>query len=149
MTLLGVVLESANNPVKGPSKFVILSKFILRTCCREEKDEEQWEQERQSFSMRSASVARDDPLKAKSTTSKLGDIEMVDNAMWAQNKDVEALKKGVKSEASREESSSENVEKGTAKKGNPEFETYTDPATGRPYRYNPMTKSTRWLKRES
>ena len=75
---------------------------------------------------------------------------MVDNAMWAQNKDIEALKKGKKkSEASREESSSKNVEEGTAKKEEPEYQTYTDPATGRPYRYNPMTKSTRWLNTKS
>eukprot|EP00949_MAST-11_sp_MAST-11-sp1_P004580 g4580.t1 len=146
LTLLGVVLESGNGGEDvEPSKFVILSKFILRTCCREEKDEEEWEKERQSFSMRSASATRDDQLKAKSTNPKLGDIEMVNNAMWTQNKDIEALKKGKKSEAPREEPSSENVDGGTAKKEEPQFKTYTDPATGRPYRYNPITQSTRWL----
>merc|ERR1711871_472883 len=98
LTLLGVVLESAKaekkeKDEKGPSKSVVLSKFILRTCCREKKDEEQWEQEKQSFSMRSSSATRDDPLKARTTTPKLGDIEMVDNAMWTQNKDIDVLKR--------------------------------------------------------
>eukprot|EP00949_MAST-11_sp_MAST-11-sp1_P004599 g4599.t1 len=138
LTLLGVVLESDNGEEKDDKdkKFVILSKFILRTCCREEKDEERWKQERQSFSMLSARATRDEPLKTNATmTSRHSG-------------------KGRIMKASREESSYKNVEKGTAEKDVPEYEFYSDDRSGhvrntRVVTYNSVRKSTRWLNAES
>ena len=82
-------------------------------------------------------VARDDQLRSEERRSDLNGIEMVSNAMWNQSKEIGAVNESEENGSSREESY-DMIDRGI---GETEFVTYTDPFTGMPYRYNPMTQS--------
>eukprot|EP00949_MAST-11_sp_MAST-11-sp1_P005346 g5346.t1 len=121
--LFAMVLERDIEKDGPTPKFVVFSKFLLRTCCGERKDEDEWEKERQSFFERSASGKGNGSFHSN-TKSKAGTLEMIENAVWKSNR---------------------NIGNGTKTDQEPIFKAYTDPATGRLYHYDPNTRSTRWI----
>ena len=115
-------------------------------CCREKKDEGEWEEERQSFSM-----ARGGTIRHKSSAEKriLGDIEMVDNAMWTPRQEAEGREKEDEDEEAGVAKKSKRGKKALAPESSDDatekYEVYTDEASGAKYTYNTITRSTRWL----
>eukprot|EP00949_MAST-11_sp_MAST-11-sp1_P005219 g5219.t1 len=103
LTLLGVALETKN---ESSSRCVNASKFVLRHCCRVSKDDAQWENDRRSFALGSASIQL--KVDGKRRTPTLGDIEMVDNNMWTQNESIDTLRK-----ASAEKKKANGVSRGS------------------------------------